>query len=203
MGIVTILLFGLGLSADAFAVSLCEGLKLKQKDWMHALRCGLFFGVFQMLMPILGFYIGDLMVRIPLIEPAVDWIAFGLLFFVAVKMLWDTLADKPGKNAGGSAARHGELLMLAVATSIDAMTVGISFAAKDLNLLTGVPKDVNVLLASGVIGVTTFLLSVLGVRIGCRVGGRFGKKAELAGGVILLLLAVKMLLDNLGVNLGF
>lgn len=200
MDYIVVLLSGIGLSADAASVAVCEGMKSKAKNLRLCFKIALFFGVFQMLMPIFGFYLGDLMNLIPFLAPAVGWIAFGLLFFVAAKMLLEALhpEDEGCPSCEKPAATTHELFLLAVATSIDAMTVGVGFAAKVPALLP-VVKDLNVLFASAIIGCVTFALSFFAAFFGEKLSTRLGSKAELVGGSVLLLLSLKILLENLGV----
>lgn len=206
MGFFSVLLFGVGLSADAASVAVCEGMKVHGKNLALCTKIALFFGFFQMLMPILGFYLGDLMARIPLLSGAVGWIAFALLFFVAAKMLLEAL--EPEEQDGccccheAPQATTKEMFFLSIATSIDAMTVGVTFAAAPPALLAA-GRDLNVLLACGIIGTVTFLLSFLASLFGHAVAERLGKKAEVLGGAVLLLLSLKLLLENLGVPLPF
>lgn len=204
MGYLSVLLSGLGLSADAFGVSVCEGLRARGALFRRALTVAGLFGLFQMLMPVLGFYLGDLLNYVPALTGAVGWIAFLLLLFVAVKMLLDATESGQGAccetctpSAGGR-----ELLLLAVATSLDAMTVGVGFAAQSPTLLAA-SRDANVLFGAALIGATTFVLCTLGVLAGRGVGRVLGRFAPYLGGAVLLLLAVKMLLSNLGIELGF
>lgn len=196
-----VLLSGLGLSADAASVAVCEGMKAREKALRPCLKIALLFGGFQMLMPLVGFYLGDLMNLIPLLAPAVGWVAFLLLFFVASKMLLEAL----GKQDEGCdcctkqrTANTRELLLLAVATSIDAMVVGVGFAAKLPHLLP-LAKDFNVLFAAFIIGCVTFALSLAAALFGARLSKFLGGKAGLIGGGVLMLLSLKMLLENLGV----
>lgn len=203
MSPVFVLLFGVGLSADAASVAVCEGMKLKKTNVALCLKIALFFGLFQMLMPLIGFYLGDLLVRIPLLSPAIGWIAFALLLFVSLKMLWeagrgedcDCCAQKP-------VAGTGELLLLAVATSIDAMSVGVGFAAAP-PVFAAVSVDLNVLFAAVLIGCVTFTLSFFSALFGRALQRLVAGRAELFGGLVLLALSVKMLLENLGVTLPF
>ena len=199
MDYIVVLLSGIGLSADAASVAVCEGMKSKAKNLRLCFKIAFFFGVFQMLMPILGFYLGDLMNLIPFLAPAVGWIAFGLLFFVAAKMLLEALhPEDEGCCCEKPAATTRELFLLAIATSIDAMTVGVGFAAKVPALLP-VPKDLNVLFAAFFIGCVTFSLSFFAALFGGKLAKLLGSKAEIVGGSVLLLLSLKMLLENLGI----
>ena len=190
MGIVELLLIAVGLSMDAFAVSVCKGLGMKTGiNLKQTFLIALFFGGFQALMPFIGWLVGS---RFEKYITAYDhWIAFVLLCFIGGKMLYECIFKK-GEDAAESESDLDvkELFVLAVATSIDALAVGVTFA-----LLPDVNIGTSVLL----IGLTTFLLSGIGVFIGNRFGSRFEKKAEIAGGVILILIGLKILLEHLGV----
>ena len=187
MGFVEIFLIGVGLSADAFAVSLCKGLKMLKINWRHALVIALFFGGFQALMPLIGFYVGIQFEK--LIVSFDHWIAFALLAFIGGRMVAEALKKEDGQSCCEDAGLDlKELTVLAVATSIDALAVGVSFAFVD---------GVNIFKAISIIGATTFVLSAAGVAIGNRFGARFQKKAELAGGIILILIGVKILAEGL------
>ncbi len=188
MGTADILLIGVGLSMDAFAVAICKGLAMRKINWGHAAVIALFFGGFQALMPFLGWVLG--LGLQGLISAYDHWIAFALLTFIGGKFLYD--AFKGGDDAGEAcdiALDIKGLLMLAIATSIDALAVGVTLAF----------LKVNVAAACGIIGATTFLISFGGVVVGNFFGARFQKKAESAGGVILILIGVKILLEHLGV----
>ena len=191
MGIGELFLLAVGLSMDAFAVSICKGLAMKKATLKAEATCGLWFGGFQMLMPIIGFFLGSLFAEA--IETFDHWVAFGLLVIIGINMLKEALEkedesdDNPEKDADLSVKT---MFLMAVATSIDALAVGISLA------MVG---SVNIWLAAAFIGICTFLLSALGVKIGNVFGSRYEKKAEFTGGVILILLGVKILLEHLGV----
>ena len=191
MGIGELFLLAVGLSMDAFAVSVCKGLAIKKATLKAEATCGLWFGGFQMLMPVTGFFLGSLFAEA--IEAFDHWVAFGLLVIIGINMLKEALekedesGDDPEKDADLSVRT---MFLMAVATSIDALAVGISLA------MVG---SVNIWLAAAFIGICTCLLSALGVKIGNVFGSRYEKKAELAGGVILILLGVKILLEHLGV----
>lgn len=191
MGIGELFLLAVGLSMDAFAVSVCKGLAMKRATLKAEATCGLWFGGFQALMPTIGFFLGALFADA--IEAFDHWVAFALLAIIGINMLKEALekkdesGDNPEKDADLSVKT---MFLMAVATSIDALAVGISLA------MVG---SVNIWLAAAFIGICTCLLSALGVRIGNVFGSRYEKKAELAGGVILILLGVKILLEHLGV----
>ena len=183
MGFAELFLIAVGLSMDAFAVSICKGLSLRQLKPRHAVLVGLYFGGFQFLMPVIGWALGYRFEHI--IESIDHWIAFGLLTVIGIGMI---------REAGQEDELNDDLsfktmLPLAVATSIDALAVGVTFAF----------LQVRILAAAGLIGVTTFVLSMLGVYIGHLFGLKYKAKAEIAGGVILILIGVKILLEHLGV----
>lgn len=185
MGFAELLLIAVGLSMDAFAVSICKGLSLKKLKLRHAVLVGLYFGGFQFLMPVIGWALGYRFEHI--IESVDHWVAFGLLTIIGVGMIREAKhADELNDDLSFKA-----MLPLAVATSIDALAVGVTFAF----------LQVRILPAAGLIGVTTFLLSMLGVYIGHLFGLKYKAKAEIAGGVILILIGVKILLEHLGVIL--
>ena len=187
MSLWELLVIAVGLSMDAFAVSVCKGLSVQKVKPKHYLIVAAYFGGFQALMPLLGYLLG---VRFEAMVANVDhWIAFVLLVFIGGKMLWDVFHEKEESAAEKSDARldHKELFMLAIATSIDALAVGIAFACLDVQIWSSV----------SIIGCVTLVLSFCGVWIGNRFGNRFEKKAEIAGGVVLILIGVKILLDHL------
>lgn len=190
MGIVELALIAVGLSMDAFAVSVCKGLGMKRLDMGQALVIALFFGGFQALMPLAGWALGSGFQSY--IEPVDHWIAFALLAFIGGKMLYDAFHEEDGDEPiAGEAARLDlkEILMLAIATSIDAMAVGVSFAF----------LQVDIVPAISLIGVITFALSLVGVAAGHQFGARFEKPATIVGGLVLILIGLKILLEHLGV----
>ncbi len=181
-----LVLIGISLSMDAFAVALCQGLSMPRVKWGRALLVAGFFGGFQALMPLCGFYLGRQFERF--ITSADHWIAFGLLVFIGGKMLFDALTEKKGDEPPATAGIW-QLFMLAIATSIDALAVGITFGFLDVDIFSAI----------AIIGVTTFLLSLGGVFVGNRFGIRYRKPAAIAGGCVLILLGAKILLEHLGV----
>ena len=186
MSFVEILLIGIGLSMDAFSVSICKGLTTKKFSWKMALICGLWFGLFQALMPLIGYFLGA---QFEQYITAVDhWIAFGLLFLIGANMIREALSKKE-EDADNGSLDFKTMLLLAIATSIDALAVGVSFACIQVKIWSSVL----------IIGVTTFLFSVLGVKIGNAFGSRFEKGAGVLGGIILILIGTKILLEHLGV----
>ena len=186
MGFAELLLLGVGLSMDAFAVSVCKGLAMKRATLKAELTCGVWFGGFQALMPLIGFYLGTLFAEA--IQAFDHWVAFGLLALIGGNMLKEAFGAEEECPCADLSVRT--MFLMAVATSIDALAVGISLA------MVG---DVNIWAAVSLIGVTTFALSAVGVAVGNVFGSRYEKKAEMAGGIILILLGVKILLEHLGV----
>ena len=186
MDIISLLLLAVGLSMDAFAVSVCKGLALKKVSLRHMCIVGAWFGGFQALMPSLGYLLGS---RFEQYITAIDhWIAFVLLVLIGANMIREALSKEEAEEANASLA-FKTMLLMAVATSIDALAVGITFAF----------LSVHIVPAALTIGETTFLLSAAGVKVGSVFGLRYKKRAEIAGGVILCLLGVKILLEHLGV----
>ena len=189
MSFFEVLMIGVGLSMDAFAASVCKGLSMRRASAENILLIGVFFGGFQALMPLIGYFLGkqfeDYIVSVD------HWIAFALLAFIGGKMIADVVRDGGEEESAVKEDRHRlrEILMLALATSIDALAVGISFAFLKVEIISAVAT----------IGVTTLLLSALGVVIGHRFGARYKNKATLAGGVILILIGTKILLEHLGI----
>ena len=188
-------LFGIavGLSMDAFAVSICKGLGMKKINLKVAVVLGLFFGGFQAGMPVIGWALGSQFMGI--IGPIDHWIAFILLAFIGGKMLWEAFTedeDEDEDERDGKDAEKidlGEYLILAIATSIDALAVGISFAALSVDIMPAV----------SLIGITTFIFSVAGVAIGHTFGARYEKPATIVGGVVLIFIGLKILLEHLGI----
>lgn len=187
MGLLDFILLGFSLSMDAFAISLVKGLVMPRMQWAHASVIGLFFGGFQFLMPVAGWLLGSQFAAV--IGSFSDLVAFALLAFIGGKMLWETKGDEAEDDKLKNAKLDiPELFLLAIATSIDALAVGISFAF----------LNVRVLESSVLIGVVTFCFSFAGGLIGFRLGERFRSRAESVGGVVLCLLGVKILLEHLG-----
>ena len=183
MDLLTLLTLAVGLSMDAFAVSICKGLAMREKVLEKGVIIGLWFGGFQALMPIIGFFLGtQFKDQITSID---HWIAFILLGLIGINMVKESLSDEE-ENADAS-IEIKEMFMLAVATSIDALAVGITFAFLNVHIVS----------AASMIGVCTFLISFAGVKIGNIFGTKYKSKAELAGGIILILLGFKILLEHL------
>lgn len=188
MAFIEVLLIGIGLSMDAFAVAMCKGLNMRKINYKHATIIALFFGGFQALMPLVGWALGK---QFESYITSIDhWIAFVLLAFIGGNMIRESMNDSDDdKKENLEKLDIKELFMLAIATSIDALAVGITFAF----------LQVNIIEAIGIIGITTFILSVLAVIIGNKFGNKYGKKAELFGGIVLVLIGVKILLEHLGI----
>ncbi len=183
MQFVTLLITAIGLSMDAFAVAMCKGLALRHYRVWHAVLVGLYFGVFQAVMPLIGYFLGINLADT--IEAYDHWIAFALLAFLGIKMLYEALGH--GEEETCDAMDFKTMLVLSVATSIDALAAGISFAVLQMNIFSAVL----------LIGVTTFLFSALGVKIGSVFGAKFKKGAETAGGIILIGIGIKILIEHL------
>ena len=188
MGIGALLLLAVGLSMDAFAVSVCKGLSMKKAGIKAGLTCGIWFGGFQALMPLAGFFLGKTFASA--IEAVDHWIAFALLTVIGINMLKEAMhgCDECKEHDADLSPR--KMFPMAIATSIDALAVGISLA---------MAGDVNIWLAVGLIGVITCVLSAVGVKLGNVFGSRFEKPAQVTGGAILILLGVKILLEHLGI----
>lgn len=186
---IELFLIGVGLSMDAFAVSICKGLGMEKVNKKQAFIIGLYFGGFQALMPLIGWFLG---IRFQQYITSIDhWIAFVLLVFIGGKMIVEAVRDKDEEQVDKKdlPLDHKEMFLLAIATSIDALAVGITFAFLDTPIVEAIT----------IIGLTTFFLSILGVVVGNFFGTRYKKKAEIVGGIILILIGVKILLEHLGI----
>ena len=195
MGFGELMLLAVGVSMDAFAVSVCKGLAMKKAGLKEGLTCGLWFGGFQALMPLIGFFLGTLFAEA--IEAVDHWVAFILLSIIGINMLKEAFEKQDCcccENADADLSVK-TMFVMAVATSIDALAVGISLAMAGLPVFG---KD-GIFSAVALIGLCTCFFSTAGVKIGNIFGGRFEKKAQIAGGVILILLGLKILLEHLGV----
>ena len=189
MSIWELFVIAVGLSMDAFAVSVCKGLSAGRVRLGHALTAGIWFGGFQALMPFLGWLLG---VQFQSFITSIDhWIAFVLLCFIGGSMIRESRSEEDEEEMDAS-FRPKEMLTMAVATSIDALAVGVSFA------FLGMGQG-EILSAAGLIAATTFVFSAVGVSVGSVFGSRFKSKAELCGGVILILIGLKILLEHLGI----
>ena len=187
MNLIELLLIAVGLSMDAFSVSICKGLTTKKFSWRMALVCGLWFGGFQVLMPIVGYVLGAQFQEF--IEAYDHWIAFGLLFLIGANMIREAVWGEKEEGKDNDSLDFKTMFLLAIATSIDALAVGVSFACIQVKLWSSVV----------IIGITTFLFSVLGVKIGHVFGSKYEKSAGIIGGIILILIGLKILLEHLGV----
>lgn len=187
MNIFELLLIAVGLSMDAFSVSICKGLTTQRFSWRTALTCGLWFGSFQALMPVVGYFLGAQFQE--MIETYAHWIAFGLLFLIGTNMIREAVWGKKEKDENNGFLDFKTMFLLAIATSIDALAIGVSFAC----------IQVNIWIAISIIGVITFLFSILGVKIGNVFGSKYEKSAEIIGGIILILIGLKILFEHLGI----
>lgn len=188
MDIFELFFIAVGLSMDAFAVSVCKGLSTKDLKVKHYLTVGLWFGGFQALMPSIGYFLGSRFENY--ITNFDHWIAFILLGFIGANMIKEALAKEEEKDEENDSFAFKTMLILAVATSIDAMTVGIMF---------GLLPGVNIVWAVSFIGITTFIFSTAGLKVGNVFGLKYKSKAEFAGGLILILMGIKILLEHLGI----
>ena len=190
MGFGELFLLAIGVSMDAFAVSICKGLATRKAGLREMGTCGIWFGGFQAMMPLIGYFLGTLFaVAIVSFD---HWVAFGLLALIGGNMLKEALGKEECEECESENGDFGfkTMFVMAVATSIDALAIGVSMA------LAG---NVNIWIAITLIGITTCVTSALGVKIGNVFGSKFKKKAELAGGIILILLGLKILLEHLGI----
>ena len=182
MGTWELLVIAIGLSMDAFAVSICKGLSMRKMNWKNAVLAGIYFGGFQSLMPLLGYFLGS---RFKDYIVSVDhWIAFILLAIIGISMIKESRESDEDIN---DSFDFKTMLVLAIATSIDALAIGVTFAFLSVNIVPAV----------SFIGVITFTLSVIGIKIGNVFGSKFKSKAELAGGFILIIMGIKILIEHL------
>ena len=187
MGFWELVVLAAGLSMDAFAVSICKGLALQRVSWKECCIAGLWFGGFQALMPLAGYLLGSQFSGY--IERYDHWIAFVLLALIGFSMIRESRGEESEEEKPHAGVNLKELLLLAVATSIDALAVGVTFAFLNVSIAPAVT----------VIGCTTFVISIAGVCVGNVFGARYKSRAELTGGVILILIGLKILLEHLGV----
>lgn len=190
MTFIELFLIGVGLSMDAFAAAICQGLFMTRIKWGHALTVGLYFGGFQALMPFIGWMLGFQFAD--RIQQYDHWIAFILLVLIGGNMIREALSgDEEDAAQAETDLRldHKKLFLMAIATSIDALAIGVTFAFLETAILPAI----------GIIGCTTFCISVAGVAVGCWFGARYKKRAEITGGAILVLLGIKILLEHLGI----
>lgn len=184
MELMELFLIAVGLSMDAFAVSICKGLSLGKIKVKHMCIAGIWFGGFQALMPLIGYFLGSFFAD--MITAYSHWIAFVLLVFLGAKMIKEAFGEEENVDASMDVK---DMFLLAVATSIDALAVGVSFAFLQVNIVPAV----------SFIGVITFICSAVGVKIGSIFGAKYKSRAEICGGVILILIGIKILLDGLGI----
>jgi len=185
LGFISILIIALGLSADCFAVAFSGSIAMKSISCWQILRASLSFGFFQAMMPVLGWLAGQTIVN--LISDYDHWLAFILLAFIGGKMGWESFRKEDEQTAKADITRGVTLLTLSIATSIDALAVGLTFAF----------LEVNIALASMVIGVTAFIIAALGFVLGKKAGKVLGKRAELLGGIILIAIGLRILLSHI------
>lgn len=184
MSVWELIVIAIGLSMDAFSVSVCKGLSVSKVEAKHVLTCGLFFGIFQAIMPTIGYFVGSAFSEY--VEKLDHWIAFGLLLIIGLNMIKEaTQQDEQEKCDADFSFKT--MLLLAIATSIDALTIGISFAFLKVDLFASVTS----------IGLTTFAFSCIGVLLGHKIGEKFSNKAEILGGVVLIILGAKILIEHL------
>ena len=184
MTLFDLVLIAISLSMDAFAVSICKGLSVRKVNFRHALTCGIWFGGFQALMPALGYFLGDRFST--LLTRFGPWIAFFLLVFIGANMVKESLGEDESLDDDYSPKA---MLPLAIATSIDAFAVGVSFAAMQVQILPAV----------ALIGCITCVLSGIGVKVGAIFGDKYRASAERIGGIVLILIGLKTLLSGLGI----
>ena len=189
MGYVTVILMAIALSMDAFAVAICKGLAMKKLTFGKAATVGAWFGIFQALMPLIGYFLLDLLRSIINIDAFDHWIALVLLVLIGANMIREALEKCDCCEEQDESLKFGNMLMLAIATSIDALAVGISLSVFDINIWFSVLC----------IGVTTFMFSAAGLKIGSLFGTRHKSKAEFVGGAILIILGIKTVLEHTGV----
>ncbi len=182
LSILEIIILGIGLSMDAFAVSVCKGLSSKKLSFKHALLAGLYFGLFQAIMPLIGYFLGSQFEH--LIQNVDHWIAFALLAILGIKMIIEAFKKEEKMD---DSFKFNRMIILALATSIDALAVGITFSV----------LNISIWLAVLIIGLITFCLSTIGVKLGHLFGSKFQKPAEILGGIILILIGLKILLEHL------
>ena len=183
MVIIEIFLISIGLAMDAFSVSVCKGLSMNKLDAKKAIIIAIYFGVFQGIMPLIGYFLGTAFES--LISEIDHWIAFSLLVFIGANMIGEAFASD--NKTSNENVDFKTMFILALATSIDALTIGVTFAF----------LDVNILLAATIIGVVTFSLSLMGVKIGNRFGSKYEAKAEILGGIILVFMGIKILVEHM------
>ena len=182
MGLVELIILSVGLAMDAFAVSICKGLAMKKMKWKNAIIIGLYFGIFQAIMPLIGYLLG---VRFQSAITSIDhWVAFVLLVGIGANMIREAMSKE--KEEASDSIKVKDMLILAIATSIDALSVGITFSFFKINLVKTIIT----------IGITCFILSLLGCFIGKVIGNKINNLANIIGGIILILIGLKILLEH-------
>ena len=187
MSIGELLILAVGVSMDALAVAICKGLSIQKLKLRHCLIVGAWFGIFQALMPTIGWALGSAFTE--LVESVDHWIAFVLLAIIGGNMIREALSKDDDECGCNSSLAFGTMLMMAIATSIDALALGVTFAFLRVNVLAAVLS----------IGLCTFIISAIGVKVGNVFGAKFKSKAEFFGGAVLILIGLKILLEHLGV----
>lgn len=195
MSLVTILILGFGLSMDAFAVSICKGLALRKISWKDMMTAGLWFGDFQGLMPFIGYLLGSIFAGY--IESLSSWIAFILLALIGGNMIKEALSG--GEENTDASMKPGEMFLLAIATSIDALAVGITFSMVPVEMFAGMSRFWNTVAACLIITLETGVLSAIGVKIGSIFGDKYKNKAQIFGGVVLILIGLRIILSHYGI----
>lgn len=183
MSIFELILLAIVLSMDAFAVSVCKGISVREIGIRHGILCGVYFGFFQAIMPVIGYMAGKSLTA--MISDYDHWIAFILLLFIGISMIRESRGDKKVSSDFGFKG----MIIMAIATSIDALAVGVTLAF----------LNVNIIFAASVIGIITAVLSCTGVMLGNVIGKKYGNTAEMIGGIVLIALGIKILLEHLGV----
>lgn len=191
MDLLTLILLAVGLSMDAFAVSICKGLAMKKLSVIHMIIVGAWFGGFQALMPMIGYLLGIQFSRF--INSVAPWIAFALLVLIGINMIRESFSKEEDEET--DALGFKTMLLMAIATSIDALAVGITFACVPVNIIEATAL-INTGIAVIIIGITTFILSMIGVKVGNIFGTKYKNKAEFAGGVLLILLGIKIIVEH-------
>ncbi len=191
MGYVTVVLMAIALSMDAFAVAICKGLAMKKLTFGKAATVGAWFGVFQAIMPLAGYFLFAALRKLIKIDVFCPWIALALLVLIGVNMIRESLEKCDCCEEHDESLKCGNMLMLAIATSIDALATGVSMAAEGLKM--------SIFIAVLIIGAMTFTLSAVGVKIGNIFGSKYEKKAELVGGCILILIGIYNVLESYGI----
>lgn len=195
MDLRTIVILGISLAMDAFAVSVCKGLAIKKVSGRDMLKAALWFGAFQGIMPLVGYLAANIFAGY--MESFASWVAFGLLAFIGGNMIREALFEKEEKQDAGMKA--GEMFMLAVATSIDALAVGVTFSMVPVEIIPAVGHLANTAAACLIIAVETGIISAIGIGCGSWLGSKFKNWAEAAGGAVLILIGLKILLQHYGI----